>query len=354
MRRKLQRLWVLPALVLLAGCSLRQESAISDGGAARFPELELKEKLQEGATSKAAPLAARRVISQGRGAEFVLPSGLAYSDSGDLYVSDNNAHTVHLWRSDSAAASELPSAVEAARLKFPNPVQVWGGKLFISDNDGIKVFSPDGRFERLLRTYFAIQSFAVTDRGTIVASLLVRQPETQDPLVVEMDQTGKVIRRVGSRRAPAGSNDHENQTFVAVSGSQLVIAYKFRPVVEVYDLNSGDLVRNFEIRHPVFDALKNQSETAAPAGQKLEPRYFAGVKALGDRIFLCLHLPTPEVWEVDGEGKLLTAYRADGLPKAINIFGFDARSSGKGVTFAIGVVDPTWGASVSELAATSS
>jgi hypothetical protein len=304
------------------------------------------------------PLKLQRAIKNGQGAEFVVPAGITYSDSGDLYVSDNNAHTVHLWQSHSAASSELRAGVEAARLKFPNPIQVRGDKLFVADNDGIKVLSLDGRFERLLRTYFAIQDFSLTDKGTIVASVLVRNPGAQDPLLVEMDQTGRVIRRIGARHASSGGDDHENQAFVAVSGSRLVVAYKYRPFVEVYDLNSGELVRGFEVNHPVFEALKNLPKPAAgtvvtAAEQKLEPRYVAGVKTLGDRIFLCLHLPTPEVLEVNGEGKLLVAFRADGLPTAIHVFGFDARLSGGELKFAIGVVDPTWGASLSELSATS-
>jgi NHL repeat-containing protein len=355
---KLKSLWALPAVLLLAGCSVQKAAVTSEGAAARFPELELKEKLQRATASRAVPLTAQRVVKQGQGAEFVVPAGIAYSDSGDLYVSDNNAHTVHLWRSRTVAAGEVAAGAEAAQLKFPNPVQVWGGKLYVSDNDGIKVLSLDGRFERLLRLYFGIFNFAVTDKETIVASLAIRNPHARDPLVVELDQMGKVIRRFGVRRVMAGRDDHGNQAFVAVSGSRLVVAYKYRPVVEVYDLNSGELVRDFEINHPVFESLKNQPKPAAAPvtseEQKLEPRYVAGVKVLGDSIFLCLHLPVPEVWEVNGEGKLLAAFRADGLPPAINIFGFDARSSGGEVKFAIGVVDPTWGASVSELSTTSS
>jgi hypothetical protein len=123
----------------------------------------------------------------------------------------------------------------------------------------------------------------------------------------------------------------------------------------VYDLKSGALMRDFKINHPVFEALKSQPRPAAANSgeQQLEPRYAAGVKVLGDRIFVCLHLPVPEVWELDGEGKLLAAYRADGLPAAVNVFGFDARRIGGEVKFAIGVIDRTWRASVSELRTTS-
>lgn len=283
-----------------------------------------------------------------------MPSGLAYSDAGDLYVSDNNAHMLHVRREGSATAGELPAGAAAARLRFPNPVRTWGGKIFVSDNDGIKILSSDGSFERLLRLYLGVFDFAVTEQGTIVASLIVRDAEPTDPLVVEVDQTGRVIRRFDVRRALAGRDDHRNQAYVVVSADRLVLAYKYRPVVEVYDLKSGALLSEFEINHPVFEALKNQPRpTAADSGgQKLEPRYAAGLKVLGDRIFVCLHLPVPEVWELNGDGKFLASYRADGLPAAVNVFGFDARRISGEVKFAIGVIDRTWGASVSELSTT--
>jgi hypothetical protein len=356
MTRRLKSLLALLCALPLAGCYAGQ--AALEGAAPRFPELALKERLQRASAGSTAPLRLRRSIRQGEGAEFVVPAGIAYSETGDLYISDNNAHTIHLWRGNSAAANELTAATDAARLRFPNPVRAWGGKIFVSDNDGIKVLSSDGSFEKLLRLYLGVFDFALTDRGTIVASLMVRNPEPKDPLVVEIDQTGRVIRRFTARRAAAGQDDHRNQAFVAVSGDRVVVAYKYRPVVEVFDLNSGELVREFEIKHPVFESLKNQPRTETPAGapaeQKLEPRYAAGVKVLGDSIFLCLHLPVPEVWELDGEGRLRAAFRADGLPSAMNLFGFDARRSDGEVKFAIGVVDTTWGTSISELSTTSS
>ena len=355
----MKALWALPLVILLAGCSVR--NVVGDAGvvqaAPRFPELELKEKLQRGAASKAAPVHARRTISNGRGAEFVVPAGLSYSDSGDLYVSDNNAHTLHLWPRDAAEAGELPAGAAGARLKFPSPVHTHGDKLFVADNDGIKVLSPEGRFERLLRPYLYVHDFAVSGEGTIFASVLVRNRGEHDPLIVELDQKGRVLRRLGGRREPASRDDHENQAFVAVSGTRLVVAYKYRPVVEVYDTDSGELVRSFEVKHPVFEALKSTPTTSAgaatPAEQAFEPRYIAGVKAVNGRIFVCLHLPTPEVWEFSEGGSLSAAFRADGLPTAIHVFGFDAWSSGRETKFAIGVVEPTWAASVSELSVTS-
>lgn len=355
MTKRLKGLLALPYALLLAGCHTRQAAVTAAETASRFPELELKEQLQRASSSTATPVESRSTVRQGAGAEFVVPTGLAYSDRGDLYVSDNNAHMVHVQREGSATPGELPAGAAAARLRFPSPVRAWGGKIFVSDNDGIKVLSSDGSFEKLLRLYLGVFDFAVTHQGTVVASLIIRDAEPTDPLVVEVDQTGRVLRRFDVRRARAGRDDHMNQAFVAVSAERLILAYKYRPVVEVYDLKSGALVSEFEITHPVFEALKNQPPPAAAesGGQKLEPRYAAGVKVLGDRIFVCLHLPAPEVWEMSGEGKLLAAFRADGLPAAVNVFGFDARRSGGEVKFAIGIIDRTWGASVSELSTTS-
>lgn len=94
MTRKLQGLLALPCALLLAGCHIRQAEVSPEGAAARFPELELKERLRQASSSRAVPLEPRWVVRQGEGAGFVVPTGLAYSDTGDLYVSDNNAHMV--------------------------------------------------------------------------------------------------------------------------------------------------------------------------------------------------------------------------------------------------------------------
>lgn len=355
MTTKLNSVLALLVILLLTGCSVRKASSAAGSG---FPELDLKERLQRETTSGAAPLTALRVARNEKGAELVVPSGIAYSDSGDLYVADNNTHTMHVWRAESPAVAGVEIASDGPRLKFPNAVQTWGGKLFVSDNDGIKIFSPDGRFERLLRTYFEVFNFAVSQKGTIVASTIVRNPDAEDPLIVEMDQAGKVIRRFGSRRVGAGGRDLENQAFITLAENLLFVAFKYRPVVEVYDMISGEMVRSFEVRHPLFAALASEGGrmTAAQDGaaeQNLVPRYVAGVKALGGRIFLCLHFPAPEVWEVNKDGQTLNEFRAEGLPTAIHIFGFDARLVGGKPSFAIGVIDPEWAAAVSELTSVS-
>lgn len=92
MTRTLTGLLALTCALLSAGCHTRQTVVSPEGAAGRFPELELKERLRQVSSSRAVPLAPRWAVKQGERAGFVVPTGLAYSDTGDLYVSDNNAH----------------------------------------------------------------------------------------------------------------------------------------------------------------------------------------------------------------------------------------------------------------------
>jgi hypothetical protein len=363
MTGKLKPLCLLAAMLLSTGCSVQRAASIPTvKPIGRFPELELKERLLHEAGSQAAPLTARRSVRGGQGAEFVVPAGIAYSETGDLYVTDNNTHTLHLWRARSPLAEALKMPPGENQLQFPTTVRVWKGKVHVSDNDGIKILSAGGQFERLIRPYFGIFNFAITNGGTIIASVTIRNPGAQAPLMVELGQGGRVIREIGSRGAVTGGDGRDGQAFIAVSEKLLVAAYKYRPVVEVYDLATGKLIRQLEINHPVFASLRRESGAAlsgakadvdAKAESNLAPRYVAGVKVLGNRILLCLHLPAPEVWEMDEKGKVLAQYRASGLPRAIHVFGFDAQVNGDERKIAVGVVAPTWDASVYELNATS-
>ena len=338
---------MLPVVLLLSGCSA-QKSAGVPSQASQFPELLLKERLQDGAPTAAASLTVHRSVTNGHGAELVVPAAVSYSDTGNLYVSDNNTHSMHVWQAESSAISDLTLRSQVHPLKFPTSVEVWDGKIFVSDDDGIKVLSMEGQFERHLRTFYGIFDLAISDKGNIFASVMVRNPDAQDPLIVEFDQTGKVVRKIGSRGTRTGLGDLENHGFVALSKSLLILAFKYRPIVEVYNVESGEMIRSFNIKHPVFASLESESKLQKP---NLVPRYVAGIGTLDDRIFLCLHLPVPEVWELNEEGKPLAEFRANGLPAAVHVFGFDARMKGREPNFVIGVLDPNWAASVFELSA---
>jgi hypothetical protein len=325
-----------------------------------FAELTIKRELQQtlARQSKALSLTPFRSVTKGAGAGFVFPASLSYSETGTLYISDNNGHRIHYWPVNSANAITLEPQRGDGRLKFPNTIQCSPEHLFVSDNDGIKVFSAAGAFERLVRPYFGIFSFITSGKEGFYANTLIRNANSTDPLIVELDGNGKEVRGFGLRRNITGHNGLEDQAFLALSQEELFAAFKYRPHVEIYDLKSGKLTSSFDVGHPVFQSLANELGRKGirdnqEHGRVFVPRYLAGIRVFGNRIFLCLALPEPEIWEVDRHGMPLVQFRIAGLPPAVDVFGFDMRSVGNSFIFSVGIIDQGWNATVSEVGSSS-
>ena len=350
MRKSIQPAMCFVTLVLslLAWGCTREKSSNTE-----FPEFAAKQKLQQEADSHSAILSTVRQIKNGAGVSFVVPSAIAYSDAGDLYVVDNNGQVVHRWKTGSNQV-EVFLTQKAGAFNFPFAIQYVNDKLYVSDNDGIKVFSADGQFEKLIRTYFGIFSFAITARETILVSALVRNADSSDPLIVELDPNGKLIRGFGSRQNVQGPDGLADQAFLALSNDQLFVAFKYRPTMEIYDLASGKLNRTVNIAHPVFRGLeKAMEETQASSRnspeQSLKPKYLAGIRTLRDRVFVCLYLPKPTIWELNKNGQQLRQFEISSDSPALNIFGFDVRSRGSSATLSLGLTDPELSPGVLEM-----
>jgi hypothetical protein len=278
---------------------------------------------------------------------------ITYSDTGDVYVSDNIGHTIHRLPVGSIEIQTI-LANDGHVLRFPNSIHYWADKVVISDNEGIKILSPKGEFERLIRPYLGIFDFVITEHQTFLINTLVRNPESQDPLIVELDNHGRRLKAFGTRLGVPSHNGLEDQAFLALSEGLLFVAFKYRPLVEVYNIDSGKLLTSFEVNHPVFRLLSDElrasrvTEAKTP-GRVYLPRYIAGIRSNGKRIFLCLNLPQPEIWEVDTKGKVLAQFKVSDLAPAVDIFGFDVRINDNNVVFSIGVIDTSFAASVSEV-----
>lgn len=339
-------------------CAHKREEAVTKTAATNiFPELGVKQRLQQSVKTddktNASTVTPFRMLNN-RQAGIIFPASLCYSDSGGLYISDNNAQKIEYWPSDSSTARALPSEAGNGALKFPNAIQ-WSstGRILVADNDGIKMFSPDGRFERLIRSYFGVSSFTITDEGTILANTLIRNPDNDDPLIVEIEPDGKLVRGFGVRRNVAGHNGAEDIVFLTLSRTLMFAAFKHHPTVEIYDIDSGRLVQTLTIDHPVFRDLQKELTSEKPSegqqhGRVFVPRYLAGIRVVDNRIFLCLHLPEPEIWELDQKGNRLAQFRISGLPPAVDVFGFDVRLETAHLLFAVGIIDQRWNATVSE------
>ena len=348
MRYVASSILLLALVLLLANCAFRQTP--SQALLAGFPEMRAKQGLQDADSPDLPFLAANR--STGKDADFVLPGGMSYSTTGDLYISDNNGQTIHQWGVGNDRVHVFLSKNAVGKLEFPNAIQWADNHIFVADNDGLKVFSVEGRFERLIRTYFTIFSFVVTPRSTILVNPLIRKADANDPLIIELDSEGKRIRGFGLRHNEANKNGVDDRAFLTVAKGLLFAAFKYRQSIDVYDLDSGNLVRTITIKHSVLNQLPDllAHRSVAIDNRNLPtPRYIAGVRAIQDQVFICLHLPQPEILVFDEEGRILKRFRVSTIAPAVDIFGFDARASGKNIQLAIGVLDPNWSSTVYEL-----
>lgn len=346
---------ILFVSVAVGACARQTSSATkSESETSRFPELAVKQTLQTSAkpSSNLQLRAPGRSISTTNGEKFVLPVSASFTESNDLYIADNNAHKILRWPADSATAEVVSTDTGKSELKFPGPIQYAQNKLYVSDNDGIKVYLRDGKFERLIRSFIGIFFFTVTDKQTFLVSPIIRNPEPEDPLLVELDMNGKQLRTFGHRTN--GHNGMDDQAYLALSGKSVYVAYKYRPLVEIYSFDSGSLVNSFNVNHPVFSTLEKDLQARVGSekqqqGRVYVPRYLAGIKVLNGRIFICLHLPQPEIWEMNEKGDLRQAYRITNLTPAVEVFGFDLRPNGENLNFSLGIIDPKWNATVCQL-----
>lgn len=334
---------LLAATALWAGCGTRPAATTLAAGGAETPsELEIKiAALGRFAAPPAAPLKSESVIKKGEGGEFIYPASLAASADGGVYLADNNGHAIHYRRANEPHADALPIQSGGGKLLFPTTVREHGGNLFVSDNEGIKVFGRDGKFQRLLRTYYGIFDFVVARDGSIYASVTYNAPKDSDPLIVKLDATGKRVGDLGRRRTVPQYRGLDERVYLHLTDELLIAAYKHRPVVQVYNLSDGALAREFNVSHPAFaplDEIYNKGVAAGSSSTKtFIPRYIAGVSASGGRLFVLLHLPRPEIVELDLQGRETNRYRNDEVSNVIDYFGFDVRAAGDRPLFYTGV-----------------
>lgn len=108
---------------------------------------------------------------------------------------------------------------------------------------------------------------------------------------------------------------------------QIFAALKHRPALQVFDRREGTLVNEVKIDHKIFEGLASEL-AGTEAGKTSLPTYVAGVSAVGESVFVLLHLPRLEIVEFDLRGRERASYYSDDLPTIANYFGFDAHSKG--------------------------
>lgn len=328
---------------LSIGCSRGSVVKMASSGEGKLPppvppQTVIKEKLLQNikSTSDVVRLSIERLVQKGEGAAFVYPASLAFSGRGGVYISDNNGHAIYYSPSGELAATPWPAQSGIGKPHFPNTIQEWQDQILVSDNDGVKIYDQEGSFKRLLRTYYGINHFIVSDDGNIYANTLHNNPKPSDPLIVELSRDGTKIKGFGERLNRSPNNDAINKAYLATSGGLLIAALKHRPIVQIYNRGGGKILREIKLNHPIFSELERQ------LGGTSLPKYTAGVSISGEKIFVLLDLPRPEVVEFDLQGQEKSRYLVSGTPTIIDYFGFDAREVESQPVFAIGIIDPQW------------
>ncbi len=295
----------------------------------------------------AVPLKAEKSFISNSDEILVFPISLTVSDDDQIYVSDNNGQAIYKVSSDLETITKVSkekTEQDEENLKYPNTIRFYHNKIFVADNDGIKVFKQNGELEKLIRCYYSINDFSIDSEGNFFTNVNFPSGNQENSLVIKLNENGARVSGIGQRPNPSENSNLEGTAYVEVKEQSVIVAYKHFPLVQVYNTNNGDLIREFEIKQPLFDELKklkdNKEFVHPKAGVVVLPRYFAGVKVLENRIYLLLHLPNPEIVEVDLQGKELNRYRSDAIT-AMNYFGFDVRLVDHARQFIVGVIEPS-------------
>lgn len=269
----------------------------------------------------------------GQGA-LMYPVSLDVASNGDVYVVDNNAHAIRYIRPDSNSIATLSTG--EGKLVWPHQIRIQRDSLRINDNEGIKQFDRKGSFHLLLRTFYQIDDFALRDDGAVYVNPSFQNLKPDNPLVVELDKTGKRVKGFGHRLNTPNRIGLDDLVYLSTTKDYLIAVFIHRPIVHVYDLK-GNLVREFSFSHPSFQELSllNKDEKFAnPEPNKYRlPEYAAGTCVIGDRLLVLLSMPQLEIIEFDFMGQEIKRYRGDLSPQARRYDGFGVHRSGNSYSF---------------------
>src|SRR6185503_17494702 len=171
MRRTWMSIALSGCLAVSAACTRTNTTSATESHSAlpAVNEMQIKRDLLEGhALPNAVELEVLRQTQSSDASYLEYPTSLASSDDGDIYISDNNGDAIYHTTSNLKVLNKLPA--EDGHLAYPNTIQVRQNEIFISDNDGIKIFERNGSFQRLLRIYYTVFDFALDPAGNIFAN----------------------------------------------------------------------------------------------------------------------------------------------------------------------------------------
>lgn len=290
-------------------------------------DFEIKEAaLKELPPTSAIPLKKELSIKKDEGARFIHPSSMVTDKDGNILIADNMGHAIDLYSAKTNETTVLPTPTGEGALRFPYTVRKAQQKIYVTDDEGIKIFKESGQYEKLLRTHYSMWDFVLGNDGSIYANTAYKGPTESDGLIVKLNPNGERVSSFGRRFNQSQYKGIDDQTFMEGSWPLLFVAFRHRPLVQIYDLTKEKLVREFTIQHPVFSRLealsKDKSFTNPSPSTVVLPRYIAGIAVADDRIFVLLHLPQVEIVEFDFLGNEKNRFRSSEVSNVLNYFGF--------------------------------
>jgi hypothetical protein len=323
----------------LSSCSRKPASTLA-AESSREPsrEFSIKENgLRNIAVISPDTLTLERRITKGEGGKFIYPSFLSSSRNGDVFIADNNGHNIQYVPSGSSSSEPF---VTSTPLHFPMVIRQTSEQIVVSDDDGLKLFDKKGTLQKLLRTYYGIFNFAVAN-DSIYANVSYRSPKDNQPLITKLNYEGERVGGFGSRSNNPDLKGLDDQSYLVSTGELLFVAFRHRPLVQVYNLSQRKLVNEFEVKHEIFESLKplaaDKSFTNPSPARTALPRYIAGIACVENALFVLLHLPQVEIVEFDFAGHEKNRFRSSKVTRVLDYFGFDVRKQNGEYNFDVGV-----------------
>ena len=294
-------------------------------------DFETKEAaLKELPPTSAISLKQERTIRKGEGARFIYPSSMATDEDGNILIADNNGHAITSYSPKANETTVVSTPTGEGALLFPFVVQKAREKIYVVDDEGMKIFNENGQYEKLLRTHYSMTDFVLGKDGSIYANIAHKAPAASDGLIVKLNPNGERVSSFGQRLNRPQYKGMDDRVVMECSWPLLFVAFKHRPLVAIYDLTNEKLVREFAIQHPVFPRLeatsKDESSTNPSASRVTLPRYVADISVVNNRIFVLLHLPQVEIVEFDFLGNEQNRFRSSEVRNVLDYFGLNVQS----------------------------
>src|SRR5688572_23261427 len=151
-------------------------------------DFETKEAaLKELPPTTAISLKRERTIRKGEGARFIYPSSMVTDQDGNILIADNNGHAITSYSPKANETTVLPTPTGEGALRFPFVVQKAQQKIYVADDEGMKIFNENAQYEKLLRTHYSINDFVLGKDGFIYANIAHKAPAASDGLIVKLN-----------------------------------------------------------------------------------------------------------------------------------------------------------------------